>query len=237
MVRNWHFGHTIRTREDIHREFFTRFSYENNGLDHFNDEWQRYRDNDNHMITQAGLRLVARLRGGLVPGGVESGMIRSRYTQQFGYFEARLKVPRVRGAWMSFWLIPATGRVPPEIDIAEIVDNGREKTDRSYHILHGMVGTTRSSLLDHNGGYTAGWDFADDFHSFAIEWTPRGVRHFVDDLLVGDRDFAWMHSDKSPPGRAELILNLAIGGAWPGAPTDASAFPAFLDVDYLRIYA
>jgi hypothetical protein len=105
LVRDWSFGRTIKTLDELHREFFTRFSYEQNTLDHFNDEWQRYRDDQNHVFTSEGLDIVARITNGMRLGGIESGMLRSRYHQEFGYFEGRLKVPRIRGAWLSFWLI------------------------------------------------------------------------------------------------------------------------------------
>src|SRR5271165_6439397 len=237
LVRDWSFGRTIKTLDGLHREFYTRFSYEQNTLDHFNDEWQRYRDNDNHVFTDTGLDLVARIADGTHAGGIESGMLRSRYHQEFGYFESRLKMPRIRGGWLSFWLIAASGRVPPEIDIVEIINNGKETTRRSYHILHGQVRNTRYSALDRDGGLDAQVDFADDFHQFSIEWTPDAVKHFVDDRLVADRSFAWVHPDGSAPGPAELIINLAIGGSWPGPPQNAADFPAALAIDYLRIYA
>ncbi len=237
LVRDWSFGRTVKTADELHREFFTRFSYDNGTLDHFNDEWQRYRDDHNHVFTNPGLDLVARITDGLRPTGIESGMLRSRYTQEFGYFESRLKVPRIRGAWLSFWLIAATGRVPPEIDIVEIINNGRDTTRRSFHFLHGKVDGTRYSALDRHGGYDPGFDFADDFHQFSIEWTPGTVRHFVDDRLVADRSFSWVHLDGSAPGPAELIINLAIGGSWPGPPQSAADFPTALAIDYIRIYA
>jgi beta-glucanase (GH16 family) len=237
LVRDWSFGRTINTREELHREFFTRFVYNQGRLDHFNDEWQRYRDEHNHRFTDPGLDLVARVTDGLRPGGIKSGMLRSRYTQEFGYFESRLKVPPLRGAWLSFWLIAATGRVPPEIDIVEIVNNGRDTTRRSFHFLHGRIDDIHYSVLDQYGGYDPGLDFAADFHEFSIEWKPDVVRHFVDDRLVVERSFPWVHPDGSLPGPAALIINLAIGGSWPGPPQSPGDFPAALSIDYIRIYA
>jgi beta-glucanase (GH16 family) len=237
LVRDWSFGRTIRTHDELHRAFFTRFVYHDGTLDHFNDEWERYRDDGNHVFTHPGVDLVARIDSGLEPGGIASGMLRSRYAQQFGYFESRLKVPALRGAWPAFWLIAATGRVPPEIDIVEIVNNGRDTTRRSFHFLHGNVGKTEYSVLDAEGAYNPDFDYSDGFHRFAVEWMPSRVRHFVDDRLVVERSFAWAHPDGSAPGPASLLVNLAIGGGWPGPPQRAADFPAALAIDYIRVYA
>jgi beta-glucanase (GH16 family) len=236
LVRDWSFGRTIKTQDDLQREFFTRYRYENNTLDHFHDEWERYREDQNHVFT-SGLELVARVTTGLRPDGIESGMLRSRYHQEFGYFESRFKVPRIRGIWVSFWLNPATGPGTPEIDIVEIVNNGKDTTRRSFHALHGDIGDTLYSVLDRHDGYDPGFDFADSFHQFSVEWTPHTVRHFVDDRLVANRSFPWVRPNGSAAGPAELIINLAVGGTWPGPPQSAANFPAALAIDYIRIYA
>jgi len=67
----------------------------------------------------------------------------------------------------SLWVIAAAGRVPPEIDIVKIINNGKETTKRSYHILHGQAGDTRYATLDRKGGLDADVDFADGFHRYA----------------------------------------------------------------------
>jgi len=237
LVRDWSFGRTIKNHADLHREFFTRYRYDNNTLDHFQDEWERYREDQNHVFNSTGIELVARVTTGLHPEGIESGMLRSRYHQQFGYFESRMKVPQIRGTWVAFWLNPATGPGTPEIDIVEIVNNGRDTTRRSFHALHGQIRDTHYSVLDRHDGYDPGFDFAEGFHQFSVEWTPLVVKHFVDDRLVANRSFPWVRSDGSAAGPAELIINLAIGGTWPGAPQTAADFPVTLTIDYICIYA
>ena len=84
-----------------------------------------------------GLSLVARAPSGpLGPGAIESGMLRSRWSGGYGVFEIRMRVPAGRGLWPAFWLNPEDQRWPPEIDVVEIVNNGRDDTRQSFHFLH-----------------------------------------------------------------------------------------------------
>lgn len=239
LVQNWDFGAAIRDEAELRKHFHTRYVYANGRLDHLKDEWQRYRDNDNHVFGKDALALVARVAGELKPGEIESGMLRSKWTGRYGYYEIRMKVPAGRGLWPAFWLNPEDQRWPPEIDVVEIVDNGRDTTRASFHILHGLgakgapVNFTR---LNKWGAYRPGFDYADGYHVFAVEWTKGGVRHYVDDVLVADRAFQWKHNDGTDGGPAHVLVNLAVGGQWPGPPVDLSVFPASLEIDYIRVW-
>lgn len=242
LVKNWDFGRNIRSDADLRREFYTRYVYENGRLDTLpaNGEWQRYRDHDNHRIVGDELQLVAHVRRGLRNGGIESGMLRSRWIGKYGYYEIRMKVPRGRGLWPAFWLNPEDQKWPPEIDVVEIVNNGRDTTRNSFHnLLPGRRGAkvvTRASRLDKWGSYRPDFDYADDFHRFAVEWTPELVRHYVDDVLVAERPFEWVHEDGRDAGPAHVLVNLAVGGKWPEAPTSERDFPAILRVDWIRVW-
>ena len=239
LTKNWDFGVNIRNKSELRREFHTRYIYSNGKLDHLHDEWQRYRDNGNHIFLDGGLALVARVLGSLRNGGIESGMLRSKWTGRYGYFEIRMKVPAGRGLWPAFWLNPEDQRWPPEIDVVEIVNNGRDTTRESFHFLHGIsaknarVNFTR---LDRWGAYRPGCDYEDGFHIFGVKWTKKAVRHYVDSVLVVDRAFEWKHDDGTDGGPAHVLVNLAVGGRWPGPPVDAKAFPAKLEIDYIRVW-
>ena len=238
LVQNWDFANEIRDAEQLRSQFFTRYVYEGGTLDTLNDEWQRYRDHDNHVFEDGALALVARAPQGLARGRIESGMLRSRWAGRGGYFECRLQAPAGRGLWYGFWLNPQDARWPPEIDVVEIVDNGRDGTRNSFHFLHsGAPGElpVASSLLDTHKSYRPGFDYADGFHTFAVEWTPQRVRHFVDDVLVVDREFQWVHRDGSDGGAAHVLVNLAVGGQWPGPPL-ATSLPARLRVAHIRVW-
>lgn len=241
LVKEWDFRGGIRSLDALRREFHTRYVWEQGQLDFVNDEWQRYRDRANHVFRDDGLALVARAagRGELRPGSIDSGMLRSRWTGRHGYFEAEMKVPRGRGLWSAFWLVAENGTWPPEIDVVEVVDNGRDDTRRSFHHLHGKAALERArtqhSLLDRHGAFDAGVDLADGMHTFAVEWTPEAVRHFVDHRLVAEREYRWRHDDGREAGDAHLLVNLAVGGRWPGPPSP-EVLPAELRIAAIRVW-
>lgn len=238
LAQNWDFGRTVTDSAALRDAFFTRFVYDGGKLDRLNDEWQRYRDNDNHVFEDGMLALVARAPAGIASGKIESGMLRSKWSGRFGYFECRMKLPGARGLWPAFWLNPQDAKWPPEIDIVEVVNNGRDTTRNSFHYLHAGLKEVRpvaTSRLDVHNSYRPGFDYQDDFHTFAAEWTAERVRHYVDDVLVVDREFRWAHKDGADAGPAHVLLNLAVGGNWPGAPA-ADAFPAKLLVKYIRVW-
>jgi beta-glucanase (GH16 family) len=236
LVKDWNFGATIRDQDALRREFHTRYIYGKGTLDHLNDEWSRYRDNDNHVFTAGGLALVARAPSGApASGAVESGMLRSRWAGQHGVFEIRMKVPPGRGLWPAFWLNPQDQTWPPEIDVVEIVNNGRDTTRHSFHFLHPEAGPG-PSRLNARKAYVPGLDYADSFHVFSVEWTRDRVRHLVDGTVVADRAFLWRHKDGSDGGSAHVLVNLAVGGKWPGPPQAETVFPVQLEIDYIRVW-
>jgi beta-glucanase (GH16 family) len=140
-------------------------------------------------------------------------------------------VPKGRGMWPGFWFC-GDHSWPPEIDAVEIVNNGKwNSTNESFHNVHGkFVGKV------HDKSYKPGFDYADDFHTFAVEWTPNIVRHYVDDRLVVEREFEWRQNNGKDGEPSPVVLNLGVGGIWPGPPTDLAEFPASLDVSYIRVW-
>ncbi|KQP43207.1 hypothetical protein ASF44_06465 [Pseudorhodoferax sp. Leaf274] len=239
LVKNWDFTSNVTDIATLRKEFFTRYIYNNGQQDALNDEWQRYRDNGNHAFEDDALALVARAPAGVARGKIESGMLRSKWFGKYGYFECSMKVPAGRGMWPAFWLNPQDGRWPPEIDIVEIVNNGRDTTRNSFHILHTRSKEKRvvtSSRLDKHQSYWPGFDYKDDYHRFAVLWEADRVRHYVDDKLVADQSFKWEHEDGVDGGPAHILVNLAVGGSWPGAPDGADAFPARLMLRHIRVW-
>lgn len=245
LVQNWDFGVNIRDEKAMRELFHTRYIYGGpkgpGTLDKLGKEWTRYRDNDNHVFTNGNLALVARLKGDLKEGNIESGMLRSKWTGQYGYYEIRMKVPAApRGTFPAFWLNPEDQKWPPEIDVVEIVNNPKDTTRSSYHFLHEGKGLQQPkatfSLLNDHKSYEPGLDYAAGFHTFAVEWTKDTVRHFVDGVLVVERTFMWKHSDGTDGGHAHVLVNLSVGGDWCGPAEDPNAFPAMLEIDYIRVW-
>jgi beta-glucanase (GH16 family) len=162
------------------------------------------------------------------------------FSQAYGRFEARIKVPEGPGMWPAFWLLgddvgkvgwPACG----EIDVMENV--GREPSS-----VHGTVhGPGYSGAYGPTSIFTLpdGEKFSSDFHLFGMEWNPDAVRFDVDgnvyrtvtraDLPKGAR---WVYDHPF-----FVILNLAVGGDWPGPPDASTRFPEEMLVDYVRVYS
>lgn len=237
LAKNWDFRTLIRDETALRAEFFTRYIYAGGTLDHLNDEWSRYRDSGNHVFVADGLALTARVRGALLPGQIESGMLRSRWSGLYGVYEIRMKPPAGRGLWPAFWLNPQDQVWPPEIDVIEIVDNGRDTPRHGFHFLHGVdeAKTPLFSRLNAARAYVPGIDYSAGFHVFSVEWTPERVRHRVDGTLVVEREFRWLHADGKEAGPAHVLVNLAVGGSWPGPPSP-DVLPASLVVDYIRVW-
>ncbi len=236
LVKDWDFTRAVRDRSALDHEFATRYIYANGSLDHLNDEWSRYRDRGNHVFTDRGLSLVAHADGALGPGAIDSGMLRSRWSGEYGVFEIRMRVPAGRGMWPAFWLNPQDQKWPPEIDVVEIVNNGRDDTRRSFHFLHPDGEPSAGARLGRDQTFTPGVDYADGFHVFAVEWTATRVRHLVDGIPIADRAYRWTHADGSDGGPAHVLVNLAVGGKWPGPPQRASDLPAALEIEYIRVW-
>jgi beta-glucanase (GH16 family) len=162
-----------------------------------------------------------------------------RFSQRYGRFEARIKVPSGQGVWSAFWLLgddfsttgwPACG----EIDIMENV--GKEPSTIQSN-LHGP-GYSGANPLTAAFTLPKG-RFNDRFFVFAAEWEPQVVRFFVDGDLYASKTRADV-----PAGKRWVfdhpffvILNLAVGGNLPGSPDDSTIFPQRMLVDYVRVYS
>lgn len=157
----------------------------------------------------------------------------------YGRIETRAILPKGQGIWPAFWMLgqnigtvgwPSCG----EIDILEYI--GSKATE-----IHGTVHGTISAGPGINGHVDLGIDLSEDYHVYAIEWDEDEVEFYLDDVLyhvvnkdevaleVGPEDWVYDHDHF-------LILNLAVGGNWPGAPDDTTDFPKRMVVDYVRIY-
>jgi beta-glucanase (GH16 family) len=161
------------------------------------------------------------------------------FTQKYGKFEARIRIPKGQGMWPAFWMLgddistagwPACG----EIDIMENV--GFEPAT-VHGTIHGP-GYSGDKSLGAPYAVSSG-NVADDFHLFGVEWEPKEIRFYVDGQLYEARTPADL-----PAGARWvfdhpffLILNVAVGGKWPGNPDASTKFPQEMLVDYVRVYS
>jgi beta-glucanase (GH16 family) len=153
-----------------------------------------------------------------------SGLIQNKksFTQTYGYFEARMKIPAGQGFWPAFWTLPSNNSWPPEIDITEILANNPNVTHMTLH-----WGSNNSS----QGSTWTGPDFSQGFHVFAVDWEPGVVTWYVDGVQRYQ-----IQSSNVPTIPMYLLVNLAVGGSWPGNPDSSTVFPNNMDIDYVRVY-
>lgn len=149
-----------------------------------------------------------------------SGLISSQpsFSQLYGYFEVRARLPQGKGLWPALWLLPADLSWPPEIDMVESI--GDPLT--IYASTHsGAEPTYTKQVRLADGG----------FHTFAVSWDAQNVVWYVDGAEVARHPTpADMHKPMF------FLANLAVGGTWPGAPDASTHFPAKLTLKYVRAY-
>lgn len=226
----------------------TRYVYKDGTLATLNDEAEDYDDAKNHVVSGGVLALVARPK----PGGnrYQSGMIRSRRTFYFGYFEARVQLPEARGVWPAFWLnsdYDADGRLawPPEIDAFEYVINGtNEKPDMIHSgVAVGKTGAQGGAFRESTPGFERKWTFFrakaplhEGWQTVGLLWKPDCVSVYLNGHKLYTREYKWVYNDGAFAGPAHVLLNLAVGGKWAGLNgVDAGKFPQSLRVDYVRV--
>lgn len=169
-----------------------------------------------------------------------SGRIKTKglFSRTYGRFEARMQLPLGKGIWPAFWLLgddigsvgwPKAG----EIDVMENIG----EAGKVYSTLHGPGYSGARGI---SAKYSLPTDVAVNtgFHVYAVEWAPNDIKFYFDEKLIAERTPADL-----PKGAAwvydhpfYLILNVAVGGGWPGNPDETTTFPQQMLVDYVRVY-
>jgi beta-glucanase (GH16 family) len=159
----------------------------------------------------------------------------------YGRIDIRAKLPKGQGIWPALWMLgnnissvgwPSCG----EIDIMEMIGGeDREKT------VHGTLHWSSPSGSHAQAGGSkviASGTYADEFHVYSIEWDEQFVKWYIDDVFFAQIDITQPdHSDLSEFHEPQFfIINLAVGGNWPGSPNNTTIFPQKLIVDYIRVF-
>jgi beta-glucanase (GH16 family) len=202
-----------------------------------NNERQFYTDRPENARVEDGLLVIeARQEEYLGSKYTSARMITQyRHSWAYGRVEARMKLPTGQGIWSAFWMLgedidqvgwPACG----EIDIMENIG----EPDTVYGTLHGP-GYSAGDGVGLSYRYK-GSALHEDFHVYAVEWSEGEIRWYLDDelfLVLTERDVfgEWVYDHPF-----FIILNLAVGGTWPGYPDETMVFPQRLYVDYVRVY-
>jgi beta-glucanase (GH16 family) len=210
-----------------------------------NNELEYYTNRlENAHIQNGNLVITARQESYAGADGVTRGYTSARmktagkFEQAYGRFEARFKIPHGEGMWPAFWMlgndIEKTGW--PTCGEVDIMENIGKEPATNHGTMHGPGYFAAKGV---SAAYSLpSASFSDDFHIFAVEWEPNVIRFYVDNNLYATRTPADL-----PPGTKWvydhpffIILNLAIGGSWPGNPDKNTAFPQSMLVDYVRVY-
>ncbi len=216
----------------------SKWSFETGNNGWGNNELEYYTSRtDNVFVDGAGnLQIVAKQEsyGG---SNYTSGRINTngKFTQTYGRIEARIKIPSGAGIWPAFWMLgsnigsvgwPTCG----EIDIMESVID--------FSLNHGTIhGPGYSGAAGPTGYYQNNGSLANDFHIYAVEWDTSQIRWYVDGNLFETRGPAdangnpWVFNHPF-----YVLLNVAVGGNWPGPPNGSTSFPQTMLVDYVRVY-
>ena len=201
-----------------------------------NNELQYYTDRPENIVVEDGKLIITAFEEDYLTREYTSAKINSKYKGdwRYGRIEASIKLPEGQGMWPAFWMMPTEqvyGGWPNsgEIDIMELV--GHEPST-VYGTLH--YGPPYEYT---NGSYTLpSGKFSDGFHVFSIEWTPDSISWFVDGELYSTKDPEDVSQWQVFQEKFYLILNLAVGGNWPGPPDETTVFPQTMEVEYIRVY-
>jgi beta-glucanase (GH16 family) len=158
-----------------------------------------------------------------------------RFTQTYGHFETRMKIPRGQGMWPAFWMLGNNiGSVGwPQSGEIDIMENIGRTPNTVYGTIHGPGYSGAGGI---GATFSIGSPFADAFHVFAIDWAPNRITWSVDGTVyetrtpadLGGRQWVFDHP-------FFIIMNLAVGGDFPGNPDASTVFPQQLVVDYVRV--
>lgn len=189
-------------------------------------------------VAGGSLRLTATRRDVTAPDGKKyryaSGMVTTgppthgsapKFAFTYGTVEAKFRAPAGRGMWSAIWLLPASEESRPEVDLLEILGNDPSRLIMHLHPQDRSVESPGKTIaLPH------GETFASDWHTVRLEWRPDELVFFVDDKEV------WRVTGPQVPSEPMyLVMNLAVGGDYPGPPNSSTTFPATFSIDSVRI--
>ncbi len=162
------------------------------------------------------------------------------FSAQYGRVEARIRLPFGQGIWPAFWMLGSniSSAGWPQCGEIDIMEHVGKDPSVNYGTVHGP-GYSGGNGISSRYTLPGSARFADDFHVFAIQWAPKTITFYVDDVA-----YKTVTPASLPAGASWvfdnpffLILNVAVGGSFPGAPDATTQFPQEMIVDYVRVVA
>jgi len=204
-----------------------------------NNELQYYTDRSENITVENGMLLITARQEAFNGANYTSARIQTKgkLQQQYGRFEARIRLPYGQGMWPAFWLLgdDSDGSIWPQIGEIDIMENRGQEPTKISGTVHGPGYSAGNSIFKE---YTFENTRVDtDFHVYGIEWGPDYINFYVDNDLYNqitpeDVPGDWVFNDRE----FYIILNLAIGGNFVGNPNEETVFPQTMLVDYVRVY-
>lgn len=229
-----------------------RWTFETGGHGWGNKELEHYTPGANARVENGMLVIEARKEEA---GGRHYTSTRmnthGKASWTYGRVEARIKMPRGKGMWPAFWMLgdnigevgwPRCG----EIDIVEMVggpspEGAKDQDAIASGAVHraNLDPSTKSEVKSNSTRYPnpGGAKLGDDFHVYAVEWSPAAIVHSMDGKVFQTVDISSRADGYDAFHRPFFVLlNLAVGGDWPGAPDETTAWPQRMLVDWVRVY-
>lgn len=225
---------------------YSKWEIEVNAFGGGNQEEQIYTDRAKNVRVADGLLVIEAHKDNAGIAGTtrtySSGRIRSKNRGDwlYGRFEFRAKLPAGQGLWPAIWMLPTdeaygTWAASGEIDILEF--KGQEPKT-AWGTLH-FGGQWPNNKFKGTQYHLPKGTFTEEFHEFALEWEEGVMRWYVDGVLYQTQK-EWNSENGKFPAPFDqpfhLVLNLAVGGGFVGAPNAETPFPSRFEIDWVRVY-
>lgn len=211
-----------------------KWEYEVNGDGGGNNELQYYTDRKENSYVDSGRLVIVAREENYLGKKYTSARMRTKYRGDwtYGRFEIRAKLPYGKGLWPAIWMLPTDWEyggwpMSGEIDIMELLGH---EINRVYGTIHFGPAWPNNQKIGASYKLPKG-NFSEEFHTFTLIWDSTGFEWYVD----GVKYFA---AAKGTPfdKRFHMLLNVAVGGNWPGDPDGFTIFPQKMEVEYVRVY-
>ena len=215
------------------------WSYDTGGSGWGNNELEYYTNSNKNAYTTGGYLVIEARKETMGTNNYTSARMISKDKQTFTYgrIDFRAKLPKGQGVWPALWMLgnnigttpwPACG----EIDIMELLGHEPQKT---YGTIHwGAAGGASTHI---GGNYSLpSLTFNDKFHLFSLKWEADKMTFLIDDVVYFTANKSQVNGNYPFDKPFFFIMNLAVGGNWPGNPDAATVFPQRMIVDYVRVF-
>lgn len=224
----------------------TKWNFQQEPAGRFNEEWQRYTTSTENAYVENNQLVIKAIHESDTHGLDQYSSARlntaGKFSFKYGKISARVKLPYGEGIWPAFWMLGANidengGDTPwpfcGEIDILELYgsnDDAVVEVNAHYANMDGKHDQMHAKAYKLEKGI-----FADDFHIFELEWTPKALIWYVDgnnvaSFDISSEEFSEFHNEFF------LLLNIAVGGTFAGRPDESSVFPQHMYVDWIKVY-